>query len=150
MIPEAHEIVMGMAGAVDEIPTSSKAAIVVRGLTKCCPRCGRGGLFQRWTEMLDACPRCGLVFEQEDGYWVGALTVNTMVSLILFAVLIGVVVTITWPDIPVYPTMAVGIVAGIAFPFLYYPFSKTFWVAIDLAFLNPWRMQPGTGLRRQR
>lgn len=100
--------------------------------------------------MIDTCPRCGLVFEQEDGYWVGALTINTIVSLTLFSVLIGLVVGITWPNIPVYPTMLVGSIGGIAFPFVYYPYSKTIWVAIDLAFLNPWRMEPGTGLRRQR
>ncbi len=132
------------------MPTINKGTIFVRGLTKRCPRCGQGGLFHRWTEIVNQCPRCGLIFEQEDGYWVGALTINTIVSLVLFAAMIGLVVAITWPNIPVYPTMAVGTVAGIIFPFLFYPFSKTIWIAIDLAFFNPWRMQPGTGLRRQR
>ncbi len=128
----------------------SKALILLRGLTLRCPRCGQGGLFHRWTEMEDACPKCGLHFEQEEGYWTGALVINTMVALTLFAVVIGVVVAMTWPDMPVYRTMAVGVVAGIVFPYFFYPFSKTAWVALDLAYFHPERMRAGTGLRSQR
>ena len=41
------------------------------------------------------------------------------------------------------PLMAIG-------PLIVYPFSKTLWVALDLAFFNRWRMQPGTGRRAAR
>jgi uncharacterized protein (DUF983 family) len=128
----------------------SKAVILLRGLTLRCPRCGKGGLFHHWTEMSESCPRCGLVFSQEEGYWTGALVVNTMVSLVLFAVLIGIVVIATWPDIPVFTTIAVGVVAAIAFPYVFYPISKTVWVAIDLAYFHPELLRPGTGLRGNR
>lgn len=134
----------------DETYASSQAAILLRGLRKRCPRCGQGNVFHRWTEMVDACPRCGLVFEQEEGYWAGALTINTMITLILFSVLIIVGVWVTWPDTPVIPLVLAGTVAGILFPTFFYPYSKTIWVATDLAFLNSWRMQPGTGLRKSR
>src|SRR5690349_16723150 len=113
---------------------ASALTIMSRGLRKRCPRCGQGGLFERWTEMVDACPRCGLVFEQEEGYWVGALTYNTTVTLILFAVLIGVGVAVTWPDSPVFVLTGIGVVAGIVFPIWFYPYSKTIWVATDLIF----------------
>ncbi len=139
-----------MATPMNDTSNTSKASILLRGLTMRCPRCGSGGLFHRWTEMVDVCPRCGLVFEQEDGYWTGALVVNTMVSLGLFAVLIGVVVAVTWPNIPVFSAIGIGVVAGIAFPFLFYPISKTAWVALDLAYFHPERMRSDTGLRRQR
>lgn len=139
-----------MEAPAGEPLSTRKTTILLRGLTRRCPRCGRGGLFRRWIEMVDACPRCDLVFDQEEGYWTGALVVNTMVSLTLFAVLIGAVVGVTWPDIPVFRTMAVGVVTGIAFPFLYYPYSKTFWVALDLAWFHPERMRSGTGLTSQR
>jgi uncharacterized protein (DUF983 family) len=130
--------------------TPSKALIILRGLTLRCPRCGQGGLFHRWTEMEDNCPKCGLHFEQEEGYWTGALTINTMVALSLFAIIIGVFVAITWPDIPVFTAIGVGVVAGIVFPYFFYPFSKTAWVALDLAYFHPERMKAGTGLRPQR
>jgi len=100
--------------------------------------------------MADACPRCGLVFEQEEGYWTGALTLNTMVTLILFSIAIGAGVAIFWPDTPVVPLVLAGTVAGVIFPIFFYPYSKTIWVATDLVFFNPWRMKPGTGLRKSR
>jgi uncharacterized protein (DUF983 family) len=129
---------------------TSKSVILWRGLIRHCPRCGQGKLFRNWTHMIDACPRCGLVFEQEEGYWVGALTINTVVSLHLMAVLMGIAVVVTWPEIPTLPLMVAGVGGMLLFPLLFYPFSKTLWVALDLAFFNPWRMQPGTGLRKQR
>ena len=130
--------------------TSSPMTVLLRGLRKRCPRCGQGNLFHRWTEMADACPRCGLHFEQEEGYWVGALTISTTLSLVLGVVIIGVVMLATWPDLPVLPLTIGGVLGFLIFPILYYPYSKTLWVAIDLVYFNPWRMQPGTGLRRSR
>jgi uncharacterized protein (DUF983 family) len=134
----------------EETYDASAVTILLRGMTKRCPRCGQGNVFESWTEMRDACPRCGLVFEQEEGYWVGALTYNTMITLILFSLLIGVGAAITWPDTPVLALVGIGVVAGIIVPILFYPFSKTLWVATDLVFFNPWRMRPGTGLRKMR
>jgi len=90
------------------------------------------------------------VFEQEEGYWVGALTLNTIVSLHLVALLMGAAVIATWPDIPTYPLMAFGIASMLLFPLFFYPFSKTLWVAIDLLFFHPERMEPGTGQRAVR
>ena len=129
---------------------ASHATIMLRGVMKRCPRCGQGDLFESWTEMKEACPNCGLVFEQEEGYWVGALTYNTMITLSLFCLFIGVGAALTWPDTPVFPLVGVGVVAAVIVPILFYPFSKTIWVATDLAFFNPWRMRPGTGLRKTR
>jgi uncharacterized protein (DUF983 family) len=130
--------------------TPSKATILLRGMALRCGRCGQGGLFHHWTEMADACPKCGLHFEQEEGYWTGALVINTMVALTLFSILIGVMVGVTWPNIPVFTTMAVGVVAGIVFPYFFYPISKTSWVALDLAYFHPELMKPGTGLLPKR
>jgi uncharacterized protein (DUF983 family) len=139
-----------MQAPLEKSTKVSPTTILLRGLCKRCPRCGQGNLFHRWTEMVESCPRCGLVYEQEEGYWVGALTYNTMVTLILFAILIGVGVGVTWPDTPVFRLVGVGAVAGIIFPIFFYPYSKTIWVATDLVFFHPGRMQPGTGLRKTR
>ncbi len=75
--------------------------LLSRGLLTRCARCGAGGLFRRWTTMVDHCPRCGLRFEHEEGYWVGAMTLNILVTEFLFAILLVIAVIVTWPDIPV-------------------------------------------------
>jgi uncharacterized protein (DUF983 family) len=113
----------------------SRQLMLWRGLTRRCPRCGGGKLFHRWFRMVPDCPHCALHFEREPGYWVGAVAINTMVIGILFTIVMVTWSALTIPDIPwvsllmaEIPLMAVG-------PAVFYPYSKTLWVAIDRAFL---------------
>ena len=59
----------------------SRGKVFARGLTKHCARCGSGHLFEHWTKMKPECPRCGLHFEREPGYFLGALYVSYLVSI---------------------------------------------------------------------
>lgn len=111
--------------------------ILFRGLTRRCPRCGEWKIFERWFTMVDRCPRCNLRFEREEGYWVGAMTMNIGVTELLFAALLVIAVVLTWPDIPVWPLVAAGVAINGIFPVVFYPFSKTIWLAVDLAYLHP-------------
>jgi uncharacterized protein (DUF983 family) len=112
-----------------------------RGLTLRCARCGSGKLFRSWTRTVDACPRCGLVFEAEEGYWVGAMTLNIVVTEALTVVLLLVGVVLTWPELPVLPLVLIGVGINAIFPIVFYPISKTLWVATDLVFFNPHRRE---------
>jgi len=38
-----------------------------RGLSKRCPHCGKGPLFEGWAHHLERCPACGLVYERNPG-----------------------------------------------------------------------------------
>lgn len=85
--------------------------------------------------MVPDCPRCGLHFEREQGYFAGALAVNIMaVGGLLAIVLVGLLAA-TVPDVPVLPIVAAIVPIAVLGPIVYYPFSKTVWVAIDRAFL---------------
>ena len=113
----------------------SRGLMLWRGLRRKCARCGEGKLFRRWVLMAETCPHCRLKFEREPGYWVGAIAMNTAVIGFLFAVVLVTFSAATVPDIPwvtlliiELPLMAIG-------PVLFYPFSKTLWVAVDRAFL---------------
>jgi len=83
--------------------------------------------------MLDDCPGCGLHFERASGTWTGAVGLNTVVS---FGATLGTVLGIflfTYPNVPV-ATMAVATaVVAVVVPVAFLPFSKTIWLAIDLA-----------------
>ena len=107
-----------------------------RGFTKRCARCGSRHLFRRWFTMVPDCPRCGLHFEREAGYWTGALAINLIIVGGLFVVSFVILLVLTIPDIPVGPTLAVLVPVAIIGPMLAYPFSKTVWVAVDRAFLQ--------------
>jgi uncharacterized protein (DUF983 family) len=108
-----------------------------RGATRRCARCGGGDLFKRWFTMVPDCPRCGLHFEREQGYFTGAIAVNTIVIGGLFAVIFVGTLIATAPDIPIVPLLAVILPLMAIGPLVFYPFSKTIWVAIDMAFLQP-------------
>jgi hypothetical protein len=42
----------------------------------------------------------------------------------------------TIPDVPVAPLLAVLVPVAVLVPIIYYPLSKTVWVAVDRAFLQ--------------
>lgn len=113
-----------------EIPVSR---LIGRGLVKHCPRCGQGKLFRRWFTMVDTCPGCGLSFEREPGWILGAMTINTAWTLFVILVTMFAGFVITYPDIDAFwVSVTTGIAAMLAV-LIGYPFSKTVWIAIDLA-----------------
>lgn len=105
-------------------------------MTRRCPRCGQGHLFRRYFTLVPDCPRCGLHFERESGYFAGALAVNLIVTGGLFAVVFVALVAATVPHVPVLPLLAVLVPIVVVVPIAYYPFSKTVWVAVDRALLQ--------------
>lgn len=48
-----------------------------------CPRCRRGRIFRGAFAMNDPCPVCGLVFQREEGYFLGAMYVSYLLSSVL-------------------------------------------------------------------
>jgi len=114
--------------------------MMTRGLTRRCARCGHGRLFHGYFHMVDECPGCDLHFEREPGYWAGALAINIMATGGLFAVVFVALLAVTIPKVPVAPLLAVLVPIAVLGPIVYYPFSKTVWVAVDRAFLQ--RLDP--------
>jgi uncharacterized protein (DUF983 family) len=115
---------------------TGRTVILARGLTRRCPRCGSGRLFRHYLTMVPDCPRCGLHFEREQGYWAGALAINIICVGGLFAVTFLVAMILTVPDVPVPLMLAIFVPMMTLGPVIWYPFSKTLWVAIDRAFLQ--------------
>ena len=109
---------------------------LLRGLLLRCPNCGQPHLYRQWLRMVDRCPRCGLHFEREEGYWTGAVAINTVATEVVFIALLAVVVIWTWPDVPMVPVLIGALVLNGLFPLIFYPFSKTIWVAVDRALLQ--------------
>jgi uncharacterized protein (DUF983 family) len=123
----------------------SGTRMMLRGLTRRCPRCGSGHLFHKWFKMVPDCPRCGLHFEREEGYWTGAIAVNTIIIGAVFTVVFVTAMVLTIPTIPWAPILAAVLPIMAIGPFVAYPFSKTIWVAIDMSFLQPLGISLGGG-----
>jgi uncharacterized membrane protein len=98
--------------------------------------------------MKPDCPGCGLHFEREPGYWTGAMAVNISVVSAVFTAAFVVALVLTVPDVPVGLLLGLFVPLMILLPIVYYPFSKTVWVAVDRAFLQ--RLDPNERLDEQR
>jgi uncharacterized protein (DUF983 family) len=48
-----------------------------------CPRCRKGRIFQGLFKMNDPCPVCGLVFQREEGYFLGSMYISYALSVFL-------------------------------------------------------------------
>ncbi len=83
--------------------------------------------------MKDYCGGCGLRFEREPGYWVGAVIINTIVIFATFLLVFGGMVLLTWPDVPWVAVFVVTVVANLIIPIVFYPLSKTVWSALELS-----------------
>jgi uncharacterized protein (DUF983 family) len=123
--------------------------MVGRALIRRCPRCGQNKIFRRWLTLAPHCPRCGLLFEREEGYWTGAIGINCVITELLFVLIFVATIALTLPDVPWTPLLIAAIAVNVTFPFFFYPMSKTCWMAMDLHFnpLEEWE-ELETGLRR--
>lgn len=109
-----------------------------RALRKRCPLCNERGIWRTRTQLRANCPHCGFAFEREEGYWVGAIIVNTAVAEAVFGIFLVATLVATWPEIPWPPLLGIALVTNALVPWLFYPRSKTTWLALDL-FFNPRR-----------
>lgn len=106
--------------------------MLIRALRRRCPRCGEPA-FHSWFTMREHCPSCGLRFEREPGYWVGAVIVNTTIIFGTFLVVFGGMVAVTWPDVSWPAVLATTASANVTIPIIFYPMSKTVWLALELS-----------------
>jgi len=81
--------------------------------------------------LIERCPNCTLRFEREQGGFLGAMTINFLVSIVAWVAMFVVVLFFTVPDVPVAPLMIASVVVLVAVPLWFYPRSKTIWAAIE-------------------
>lgn len=118
--------------------------MLIRGMCKRCAVCGQGRLFRRWFRMIDRCPRCGLRFERIDGHWTGDLGMNTIVTFTAVFLTLIVGFAVTYPDVPGVRLFVCAVAVAGLVPLVFFPFSKTLWLAIDLMMrpLEPDEVKP--------
>lgn len=81
--------------------------------------------------MVPDCPRCGLHFEREEGYWLGSMTINIGVTMALFMVVLVGGMAVFWPDVPWNALWAATIGLMVLTPIVIHPFTRTAWVAVE-------------------
>jgi len=111
---------------------------VRRGL---CPRCRRGAIYERvWLWRLPAmyayCPECGLKYEREQGYFLGAMYISYGLALItIFLIALALWLATSWSierDVAVAALLFVPLV-----PILV-TVSRVLWIHFDRAVDPDW------------
>ena len=110
--------------------------LLQRSLRLRCPRCGSGRLFDGWFSMHENCSTCSLVFEREQGYFVGAIYVNYAFTVLLS--LAGYFALDIYADVSLTVQLSLWCAFCVAFPVYFYRYSKSLWLMIDAVFNPSW------------
>ena len=109
-----------------------------RALRLRCPHCGGAPIFLTWSHLVPNCPVCGLGLERgEQGYWLGAYFFNLMAVEVVFSVWFVGFLVFTWPNPPWGIFQISTVVLMAVFPIVFFPFSKTLFLAFDLLMRPP-------------
>jgi len=131
-----------------DLPRDTWSRFVVtmrRAFGRRCPYCGSPGIFDGYFALRERCPRCGVRFEREEGYFLGAYALNLIVAEFLG---LGLALLLIFKTdaryLPLISQEIIAVALAIAFPVALYPFSRTVWIAMDIIF-HP----PASGSERQ-
>jgi hypothetical protein len=106
----------------------TRLKVVSRGLRNCCPNCGGSTLFRKgsWFDLNKACPACGLQFERDEGFFIGSMSLNYGVTLVVF---VTPVIVLAYKGVigTTLATVLAGI-GAIGFPVLFYRSSRSWWL----------------------
>ncbi|MDH4278965.1 MAG: DUF983 domain-containing protein [Acidimicrobiia bacterium] len=111
----------------------STASLLRRGLTGLCPACGAGGQHRWLVRIRPTCKRCGLRFERIEGHFIGAVGMNTIMSLGTLLITLVVSLVVTFPEFPVVKLVVINVAVATLAPILFFPLSRMLWTAIDIA-----------------
>lgn len=108
--------------------------IITRGLTNRCPNCGGRRLFKDGTlfELNNECPDCRLKFEKDDGFFLGAMSLNYGVTLVGFLVPVLLVWYAGWISGRVAVGLAIG--GSLVVPMLLYRSSRSWQLMLYYSF----------------
>ena len=99
-----------------------------------CPRCRKGAIYRRpmfraWLDIHDRCPVCGLRFEREQGYYLGAMYFSYALSVPPVALLMLLIWWITHWRLD-YVVLG-GFVAYLPFVPAMVRFCRIVWIHVD-------------------
>ena len=104
------------------------------GVRLCCPRCGAGPLYAKPFRMHSNCRQCGLQFEREQGYFVGAIYINYAATVAVAVP--GFFLLDTFTGMTINQQLAIWVPFAVIYPLLFFHHSRSLWLAFEHLF-NP-------------
>jgi hypothetical protein len=125
----------------------TRGQIIQRGLTNRCPNCGERTLFKAGTlfEVNRSCPSCGLPIERDEGFFLGSMSLNYGVTILLY--LVPVTILGLTRVISAQAALIAGVAGAILFPALFYRSSRSWWL-MSYYFFLPKHLPANRGERK--
>jgi len=119
-------------------PLPNALTMFGRAALRRCPLCGSWRTFIcGWLRRHERCRTCGIRWNREQGFELGSVGLNFVLTFGTLAVGMVVAFVATAPDFPVL-AMTVGfMLAAVGLPLFFYPFTNTIWLAVDLLAHKP-------------
>ena len=84
--------------------------------------------------MHEQCGRCGFVFERAQGYFVGAIYLNYVLTIgLCLATFLGLE---RWSDVSSTTQVTVCTVLSVALPLIFFRYSRSLWLSLEYL-VNP-------------
>jgi len=103
--------------------------IIFRSLRLRCPACGRASIVNAPFRIRQTCTSCGVSFNREEGFFVGAILVNVLATE--GVIILAYLVTITIGHDIDLNVITVLLVLAVTFPLLFYHHSWSLWLGFD-------------------
>ncbi len=101
---------------------------MLRCLRLKCPVCGHSSIIQSPFKIKHHCPMCGALYQREEGFFVGALTINVITTeLIILALYLTTMLILSNYQL----ILIILFVAGLLFPIAFYHHSWSIWLSLD-------------------
>lgn len=122
-------------------PSPARAIRLRRAFALVCPNCGGGRLFAGWFRMHPACPRCGLPFTREPGFYLGSIYINYGVTVLVTLAVYATIVLGLGGGHEV--ALAICLVVAVVLPVLFFRHARSLLLALDSS-VNRNQGRPGT------
>jgi uncharacterized protein (DUF983 family) len=114
--------------------TGRAKRLLRRGLMLRCPDCGLGPLYRSPFRMNAHCEYCDLIYEREQGYFIGAIYLNVIATESLLLGTLLIYGLITGKINQTILTVLIGL--ALTLPLGFFHHSRSLWLCIDYI-LNP-------------
>ena len=107
----------------------SPLTILSRSVLLRCPACGKSSVVQKLFHIKHHCENCRSLFKREEGFFVGAILANVIVTEMV--ILITCVVSLTMLEVNYDRVLIALLAVAVLFPLVFFHHSWSFWLGFD-------------------
>jgi len=103
--------------------------VLKRCLKLLCPACGESSIVERPFHIRHHCPNCLSLYKREDGFFVGAILANVVITelvILVFCFFCLLVIGAEYESV-----LVVLFIVALIFPVAFYHHSWSFWLGFD-------------------